>query len=411
MASEDPSPGFEVVAQLALDGVGAVAASDHLSYDYSDWWATRLGRSAKQLAYRTEPVGNIVFGAPVLLLEALAPGLRGVLGLPKRVYPVSVAQHGLACLELRTAFGDMEFLSAAKADVRRLLDLTAPSNHGLAWGFPFTWSSSSGTIPANQPAATQTAYAFDLFDSLLRWTGDEQYEDLMRQTAGSMESDYIDLPRPRGVANTYHGRGRGDVAVNAVSYRAHILARASQVGETRWQEKADSLVDYVLDRQGSDGSWVYGESRKNHFIDHFHTCFVLKNLARTNSILRRSDVDASIEAGTDYYWANLFDRRGLPLPFARAVRTNVIRYESYDFAECLNLFTLLGTANGFSEDRLRHVLRGFVQHFALPHGMVRFRKYRLPCPVGPPYHRYGMTASVLALARLLNGPLAEKRAS
>ena len=43
----------------------------------------------------------------------------------------------------------------------------------------------------------------------------------------------------------------------------------------------------------------------------------------------------------DFSAAALFDEQGLPKPFSRAPRLTVYRRELYDYAECLNLTTLL----------------------------------------------------------------------
>jgi hypothetical protein len=164
----------------------------------------------------------------------------------------------------------------------------------------------------------------------------------------------------------------------------------------------------VLSKQNQDGSWYYGESPKNRFIDHFHTAFVLKNLARANGAMRRSDVEEAISKGIAFYWSHLFDDSGLPRPFAKSVRFNPVRYESYDFAECLGLFSLFGREEGFTDEALQRVLDGFLSHLMLPSGAVRFRVYRVPSPAGLPYYRYGMSAALLALASLLTTRLASE---
>ena len=392
---------------VLLEGLELLRQSDHRCYDYSDYWATRPGRTLKSLAYRYEPLGNVLFAAPVMALEVYAPWARRAFGLPKRVYPISVAHHGLACVNLATALEAEEFLWEARQDLLRLLDLATDSGAGPSWGFPFVWPTNQGVVPANVPAATQSAYGFDLVDALWRVTGDTDLLGHLEGIARAMDEEYRDLARTVGIASTYHGRGYGDVVLNAVTYRIHIGAPASAVlGEARHLETAQALTDYVLSSQNQDGSWYYGESSKNQFIDHYHTAFVLKNLARANQAMRRSDVKAAIRKGIAFYWSRLFDGSGLPRPFARSVRFNPVRYESYDFAECLGLFSLFGPDEGFSDEALQRVLSGFLAHLMLPSGAVRFRVYRVPAPAGVPYYRYGMSAALLALASLLTTRLA-----
>lgn len=372
------------------------------SYDNFDWWATPWGRRLKQWAYRTEPIGNLLFAAPLLACELWLPFLRRPLGIPKRVYPISIAHHGLTCVELFRRTRDDQYLRGARDDAAWLVAQAIPAATGLCWGFPFIWSTNVGIIPANQPAATQSAYGYDLFEELWRLTGEPQFREHALSVAGAMAAEYVDLPQADGVANTYHGRGYGDVVINAISYRMYVLAASLAHGARQFEATALGLLQYLLSQQQADGSWWYGATPKNRFIDHFHTCFVLKNLVRANRVLRLPEVDAAITCGLRFYWEHLFDASGLPKPFARSVRLNLVQYESYDFAECLGLFALFGAQHGFSAARLETVLGAFLQRFCLPSGALRFRVYRVPAATGYPYYRFGMTAAMLALAQLLN---------
>jgi hypothetical protein len=77
------------------------------------------------------------------------------------------------------------------------------------------------------------------------------------------------------------------------------------------------------------------------FVDHFHTCFVLKALSKIEALTKNSQCTGAIERGVDYYVKNLFDEEGLPKPFSRKPRMTVYRRELYDYAECINVGVLL----------------------------------------------------------------------
>ena len=57
------------------------------------------------------------------------------------------------------------------------------------------------------------------------------------------------------------------------------------------------------------------------FVDHFHTCFVLKALAKIEALTGNQACTKAIERGVDYYVRNLFDDVGLPKPFSGRPRT------------------------------------------------------------------------------------------
>ena len=71
---------------------------------------------------------------------------------------------------------------------------------------------------------------------------------------------------------------------------------------------------FVLESQNKDGSWYYATDGQRDFIDHFHTCFVLKALAKIEALTGDADCTRAIERGVAYYVQNLFDASGMPSP-------------------------------------------------------------------------------------------------
>jgi len=43
-------------------------------------------------------------------------------------------------------------------------------------------------------------------------------------------------------------------------------------------------LNFVLENQNRDGSWSYAVNEGRDFIDHFHTCFVMKALAKIHGL-------------------------------------------------------------------------------------------------------------------------------
>src|SRR5262249_11515014 len=130
--------------------------------------------------------------------------------------------------------------------------------------------------------------------------------------------------------------------INASAYRAFLLTKAGiELAESRYLEAAKRNLNFVLASQNKDGSWHYSSDGERDFVDHFHTCFVLKALAKVEELTGSSPCRAAIEHGVGYYLKNLFDGNGLPIPFSRAPRLTVYRRELYDYAEFINLAVLL----------------------------------------------------------------------
>ena len=70
-------------------------------------------------------------------------------------------------------------------------------------------------------------------------------------------------------------------------YAAATLARtAKYTNNTEYMDYAKMAMAYCCSKQNSDGSWFYGEERKFHWIDNFHTGY---NLDALKSYINYSD--------------------------------------------------------------------------------------------------------------------------
>ena len=75
------------------------------------------------------------------------------------------------------------------------------------------------------------------------------------------------------------------VVINAAAYRAFLLTSASQVfAEPDYWRIAERNLNFVLENQNPDGSWYYAMDGVRDFVDHFHTCFVMKALAKIHTL-------------------------------------------------------------------------------------------------------------------------------
>src|SRR5204862_6851620 len=114
--------------------------------------------------------------------------------------------------------------------------------------------------------------------------------------------------------------------INAAAYRAFLLTSASQVfcNEDYWKI-AERNLNFVLENQNPDGSWFYAVDGVRDFIDHYHTCFVMKALAKIHDLTGHSGCLEALTKGVNYYLENLFSEDGFPKPFYKAPRLTVYK--------------------------------------------------------------------------------------
>jgi hypothetical protein len=372
------------------------------SYDHQSFFARPLGRRAKALYYRNSLLGTLMV-SPMVLCEAFMPSARRLYGIRQR-FPIADAHYAMGFTFLARAYGQHAYYRRAVHFLEVLRGTRCPGYECDAWGYPFDWETSGGTIRKGTPLITTVPYVYEAFRSVYELDKDEQWRLVMRSIAQHALLHYRDLvvsPRAASCAYTPHPDDPGGI-INASAYRAFLLTRASlDFPEGEYAEPAARNLNFVLESQNADGSWYYSTDGKRDFVDHFHTCFVLKALAKIETLTGESRCTDAIARGIGYYVRHLFDEDGRPRPFSRAPRLTVYRHELYDYAECLNLATLL--QGRFPElDAIRYrVLRETIDRWQKPDGSFRSRRLLLGWD-DVPMHRWAQSQMFRSLGFILN---------
>jgi hypothetical protein len=186
--------------------------------------------------------------------------------------------------------------------------------------------------------------------------------------------------------------------INAAAYRAFLLFSASQsFSNDDYRRTAERNLNFVLEAQNPDGSWYYAVDGVRDFVDHFHTCFVMKALGKIYAVTRDERCYNALAKGTEYYLKNLFDEEGLPKPFSKAPRLTVYKRELYDCAECINLGLVLRKSFPGFEKTVVRVIKEVTSNWVKPDGSFRSRRLHLGWD-NVPMHRWGQSQMFRSLA-------------
>jgi hypothetical protein len=366
------------------------------SQDHQDFYASKLGRAAKNIYYKNRLAGTLAV-VPMVFCEAFAPWTRRFF-FPRMRLPIADAHFAMGYACLHQATGHQRFLAQAIhfLEVLEATRCLRYERHG--WGYPFDWQTQGGVMESGTPLITTTPYCYEAFDAVYQIDRNAAWQMVMRSTAEHALHDYIDFEtRPGAASCSYTPLGEENV-INASAYRAALLLDAwESFGEEAYRETAKRNLLFVLDSQNTDGSWPYAMDGRRTFIDHFHTCFVLKGLAKAERITGDPALTAAIEKGVHYYVAHLFDEDGLPKPFSRRPRLTVYRRELYDCAECLNLGILLRGRFPKLDQVVNSTLDDILKNWVLPGGAFRSRKL-LAGWDNVPMHRWGHSEMFRSLA-------------
>jgi hypothetical protein len=351
-------------------------------------------------------------------MEIVCPGLRSLF-VKKARYATAEAQLALGFLNLHEADRQLYsedrqrgfrdggapdlWLTKARDLAQDLLAQSIPGYRGYCWGYPFDWQNVNGLMPKGTPHITATPYCYEVFTGLYERTNDEGFFNVASSIVNFVLEDLNDTPTGQGAAaSSYTPHDHGKV-VNASAYRAFVLFDAAlRFQNEKCHDKADKNLEFILQSQRADGSWLYAvDNPAESFIDHFHTCFVLKNLFKINRDLQREEVRRAIQKGYEYYRNALFDAYGSPKLFAIAPRTEMVQLEMYNFAETITLGALLANEIPGALEFAEKMAARLIEQYQLPEGYFVTRVYRGGKKHTVPFLRWPQAQLFLALTNLL----------
>src|SRR6266550_6821 len=373
------------------------------SWDHQSFFAGPLGGRAKALYYRHRTIGTAAV-APIILCEAFLPSARRLFHRRIR-FAIADAHYAMGFLFLHQATGKASYLEKALDFLDELKKSRCSGFEEYCWGYPFDWVWRGGVIKKDTPLITTTPYVYEAFLQAFAIDQRKEWKEILESVARHARFDIKDFETsPTASSCSYSPFGGGGV-INAAAYRAFLLFSASQVFlNDDYRRIAERNLNFVLGAQNPDGSWYYAVDGVRDFVDHFHTCFVMKALGKIYALTGDGRCYVALARGTEYYLKNLFDEQGLPKPFSKAPRLTVYKRELYDCAECINLGLVLRKSFPGFEKTIVRVIKEVTSNWVKPDGSFRSRRLHLGWD-NVPMHRWGQSQMFRSLAYYLSEQL------
>jgi len=379
-----------------LEGFG------ELSYDHQSFFASKIGRGAKALYYRQPLLGTAAV-APMIFFEAFVPSMRTLFWKPQR-FPIADAHYAMGFAFLASTYESDEYYRRAVHFLEVLQETRCPGYKDYGWGYPFDWETRNGPMFANTPLITTLPYAYEAFSQVYALDSDPKWLAVMRSIAEHGFKDYRDMETGPGASSCGYTPAADDPCgvINASAYRAFLLTKAGlELSEQRYLNVAKKNLNFVIASQNADGSWPYAVDGTRDFVDHFHTCFVMKALSKIEKLTGSVECKNAISRGVAYYLENLFDAKSLPIPFSKAPRFTVYRRELYDYAECMNLGVLLNGRFQELDETVSTVVKDVVERWQKKDGSFRARELKAGWD-NVPMHRWAQSQLFRSFSFLLS---------
>lgn len=201
--------------------------------------------------------------------------LRPILGVSKGHSSKGMGFLARGFLRMSEATGDHIWSEKAQMCLQWLMDHRLPGYSGACWGNHFDYVSRNGSIPKGVPTVVWTSligHAFlDGYDHLQK----DEYLQVAVSICTHILCDLRTLSDREGTCINYTP-GPDAWVHNANVLGGSILARTyAHTKNEAYRVLAEKAMMYTAQYQRPNGSWFYGEKSNLHWIDNFHTGYVL----------------------------------------------------------------------------------------------------------------------------------------
>jgi rhamnogalacturonyl hydrolase YesR len=238
--------------------------------------------------------------------------LRPVLGITREHSSKGMGFLARGFMRLHKTTGDQVWRDKAEFALQWLIENRLPGYNGACWGNHFDYQSRAFYLPKRVPTVVWTAligHAFlDAYDHFQK----DEYLEIAVSACEHIVRDLGTLRDGDGICISYIPIKDTQVH-NANTLGGSLLARSySHTGKESYRELAQKAMQYTAQHQRPDSSWYYAEKADSHWIDNFHTAYVLDCFKHYEQSTGDDRYDGQLMSGYGYWKKTFFLSDGTP---------------------------------------------------------------------------------------------------
>src|ERR1700761_3959652 len=200
---------------------------------------------------------------------------RPILGIPRDYSSKGMGFLARGFLRLHDVTGDAGWADKAKFALQWLIDNKSQGFKHACWGNHFDYQSRSFYLPKGVPTVVWTSLIGHAFLDGYEHLEKEEYLQVAKSACQHILFELDTFIDGEGACISYIPTQNKQVH-NASTLGASLLARTySFIGNDSYRDLAQRAIQYTAQHQRPDASWYYGEAANLHWIDNFHTAYVL----------------------------------------------------------------------------------------------------------------------------------------
>jgi hypothetical protein len=238
--------------------------------------------------------------------------LRPVLGITREYSTKGMGFLARGFIRLHQTTGDQIWKDKAEFALQWLIENKAPGYSGACWGNHFDYQSRGFYLPKGVPTIVWTSLIGHAFLDAFDHFHDERYLQIAESACEHIVKDLGTLSDGEGICISYIPITDTQVH-NANTLGGSLLARVfSHNGNESYRELAQKAMQYTAQYQRADSSWYYAEKANHHWVDNFHTAYVLDCFKYYAQYTGDNRFDQNFTKGYEYWKKTFFLPDGTP---------------------------------------------------------------------------------------------------
>ncbi|UOA10198.1 hypothetical protein [Methylobacter sp. S3L5C] len=289
-------------------------------FDYcskNDWVGYDPYDAINSKIFNLLPVLNTRIPRLVLtqVLKRSPINIRSLLLVPKTNNPKAMALFLMAFIKL-LKLGLLDQKDLIPTMVNKLIAHRSQESSYWCWGYSFPWQTRTILVPRGSPNLVCTVFVANALLDVYELNREDNCLKMAVSAAEYILNELFWTKDDTTGSFAYPLPASQTPVHNANFLGAALLCRVYKLtDEKKFLEPALTVARYSAKKQHDDGSWDYGESPKQRWVDNFHTGYNLCALRSISQYVETSEFDTNIRRGFEFYRDHFFRIDGAPKYF------------------------------------------------------------------------------------------------
>jgi rhamnogalacturonyl hydrolase YesR len=237
---------------------------------------------------------------------------RPLLGVHKDYSSKGMGFLARGFIRLHEKTGEQIWADKAEFALQWLINNQSKGYSGACWGNHFDYQCRSFYLPKNVPTIVWTSLIGHAFVDAYEHFGKETYLKMAASACEHILRDLDVLVEGDGVCISYIPTENKQVH-NSSTLGAALLSRVYlHTRNEAYRELAQKAMQYCANHQRANASWYYGENANLHWVDNFHTAYVLDCFKHYGTSTGDGRFDDKMMRGYEYWKKTFFLVDGTP---------------------------------------------------------------------------------------------------